>query len=131
MLKGALCVASTGPCADPASGSLPAVVSLRLGMNEDLEQLRRGLLEADLERGRDIVDAPQLQVVSHGAVTGHVNLVADAFDLNLMHIQHFGEFLQDGLELVLERGIAQDLVPGFDSGGFALNVAFRLCVYTA
>ena len=47
---------------------LSFVVGLRLGVNEHLEQLRRGLLETDFQLGRNVMHAGERQIVGHGAV---------------------------------------------------------------
>src|SRR5262249_22316392 len=92
----------------------PAIVSLRFRMDQYFEQLRSCLLEANLERGGDVVHTRKRQIIGHGAVARHVDFVAHALDLNLMHINNFGEFLHDRLELTLKRGHARNLIPGLD-----------------
>jgi hypothetical protein len=52
----------------PAPVYSPCVIRLRFRMDQHFEQLRRFLLEAYLQRRRNIMHARERQVVCHGAV---------------------------------------------------------------
>src|SRR5215471_4541 len=92
-------------------------------MDQDLKQLGSSLLEADFQRRGDVMDARERQIVSHGAVAGHINLVADEFNLHLVHVQDFWKFAHQRPELLLDRGMAQHPPSWLDRGGLTLNVS--------
>jgi hypothetical protein len=111
----------------PTVGGTPAllssaVVCAGLGMNQHAKKFGGGLFEADFEVGLDVVDAGEREIVGEGAVAGDVEASADFFDLDVVHVENFGEFGCEGFELAFEVGVADKFVTGFDGGGFAFDV---------
>src|SRR5215471_6332316 len=82
-----------------------SVIGLRFGVNQNLEQLRRSLLETNLKLGGNIVNTRKRQVIGHGAVARHIDFASDALDLYIVHIHYFRKFIHNGLELLLQHRV--------------------------
>src|SRR4051812_18000896 len=65
--------------------SLSPVIGLRFRVDQHAEQLRRGILEADLEGGLHIVDASERQRVVHRDMTGEEEVFAHTFEHDLVN----------------------------------------------
>src|SRR5579859_4105467 len=102
--------------------SLTAVIGEWFGMDQNLEQFRGFLFEADFERRRDVMDAGERQIVGHGAVAGHIDFVAHAFDLHVMQVEDFRKFTHYGPQLLLQHRVALHAAAGLDGGRLAFNV---------
>src|ERR1700733_12546220 len=77
-------------------GILPAVIGAGFRVNQHAKEFGSGLLEADFEVGLDVVDAGEGKIVGEGAVAGDVKAAADFFDLDVVHVEDFGEFGGEG-----------------------------------
>jgi hypothetical protein len=91
-------------------------------MDEHAKQLRRFLLETNLERGGNIVHPRQRQLVRHRAMARHIQPVAHPPDLHIMEVEHLGKFVDHSLQPLFDATVAHDLVSSLDRGRLALNV---------
>src|SRR5262245_58379874 len=74
---------------------LPPVIGARLGMDKYAEKLRRFLLETDFQLSRNVVYTGKRQFVRHSAMARDIKTAAHTLDFHVMHIEHFGEFINN------------------------------------
>src|SRR5690348_16972832 len=104
------------------NGRLSPIIRDGLRMDEDAEQFRGFLLEADFNFGLDVVDAGERKIVAHGAVAGDIQAAAHALEENLVHVDDFRKFGDDFLEPLFQVRILHDLVSAFNGGRFTFDM---------
>src|SRR6266851_4564665 len=65
----------------------PPVVRARFWVDQDTEQFRCVLFEADFEFGLDIMHARKGKIVGQGAMTGDVKTAANPLDDEIMNVE--------------------------------------------
>jgi hypothetical protein len=92
-------------------------------MNQDAEQFRGILLEADFQVGLDVVHAGQAQGVRQGAVAGKIEAAVDALEGEIMDIQDLWKLRRNHSQAMFKFSVGDDLFGHFNGGGLALNVS--------
>ena len=92
-------------------------------MDQDAEEFRGDLFEADFEFGLDVVDAGQREIIGQGAMAGDVEAAANFFYLDVVHVDDFWELVDQNFKLALEAGVADQFITGFDGGRLAFDVS--------
>src|SRR5579864_353132 len=91
-------------------------------MNQDTEEFRRILFEADFEFSLNVVHTGERQIVRQCAVTGNEKMPTNALQNKFVYIENFGELRGHGSQSALEFGIADQSLRRLDGRGLALDV---------
>src|SRR6266851_9862145 len=86
-----------GTPGSPLAGLTP-VIRHGLGMNQNPEQFRRVVFEADLERCLNVVHSGKQHIVGKRAVTGNIKPRTHLLELEFVHVHHLGKLLHNILK---------------------------------